>query len=269
MKPYLAFIGLTIATTIPAMAQDRVTIPPGDSSRPRVVNASLLNGSITVKTHAGKEVIVEGTDTGGGRHGRERGPQELDGLKRLDLPGATGLEVEQDGNVVTIHTRANMNGSLTITVPVDTSLKLHSNGGSINVDGVHGEVDCNALNGPVTVTNVSGTVIAHSLNGAVKVSMDRVDPAKPLSFSTLNGSIDVTLPADVKASLKLKADNGNIYSDFDIKMSLANNGPITEKNGSDGKYRVKFDRTVLGTINGGGVEMGFNTFNGRISIRKK
>lgn len=262
-------IGITLAISTVAMAQERVTVPARNSSRPRLVEVSLLNGSINVKTHSGREVIVEATSTGpGGRH-RERGPQELDGLKRLDLPGNSGLEVEENDNVIRVNTHPSRNGDVTLTVPVDTSLKLHSNGGDINVDGVHGEIDANDLNGRVTLANVSGTVVAHSLNGAIKVTLDRVDPAKPLSFSTLNGSIDVTLPPDIKANLKLKADNGDVFSDFDIKMNATQPSPITDRDGSNGRYKVHFDRTVLGTINGGGVEMSFNTFNGRISIRKK
>ena len=32
---------------------------------------------------------------------------------------------------------------------------------------------------------------------------------------------------------------------------------------------MKFDRTMYGTINGGGVEASFSTLNGRIVIKKK
>jgi hypothetical protein len=35
-----------------------------------------------------------------------------------------------------------------------------------------------------------------------------------------------------------------------------------------GPYRVRFDKGVYGTINGGGPEMTFTTFNGTIFIRK-
>src|SRR2546421_61050 len=140
--------------------------------------------------------------------------------------------------------------------------------GDIAVDGVGGEIDANNMNGKVTLNNVSGTVVAHSLNGALKVSMDGVDQSKPLSFSTLNGSIDVTLPADFKGNVKLSADRGEIYSDFDFK--LTGSPLVTQKNDTaDGKFRVRVDRTMTGTINGGGTEATFKTFNGKIFIRKK
>ena len=39
----------------------RVVVPARNTTHPRVVKASLLNSGITVKTHAGKDVIVEST----------------------------------------------------------------------------------------------------------------------------------------------------------------------------------------------------------------
>ena len=275
MKPTAVLAGFLLigGALLQAEDADRVVVPARSSSRPRVVNASVLNGSITVKTYEGKEVIVEAGGSAGGReHGRrEDRSTTSDGLKRLDLPGRSGLEVEEDDNVITVHTSVMGNANLTITVPVNTSLNLKgTNGGHIVVDGVNGDLEVNNLNGGITLTNVSGTVIAHSLNGAVKVTMNRVDAGKPLSFSTLNGSIDVTLPSDLKANLKLKADNGDIFTDFDVKFDSTGAKPITESNsGQNGKFRVRFDKTIYGSINGGGPEVSFQTFNGRISIRKK
>src|SRR5262249_60809924 len=104
-------------------------------------------------------------------------------------------------------------------------------------------------------------------NGTVKVTMDKVDPGKPMSFSTTNGTVDVTLPADTKANLKLRAVRGAIYSDFEMKLSGGQ--PSTTTGGADGKYRVEFDSTMYGTINGGGTEISMYTVNGRIIIRKK
>jgi hypothetical protein len=264
MKRTLALVGLTLAVCSLAGAQDvagdRVVVPARNTNHPRKVDASLLHGSITVKAYAGKEVIVE---TRAGSNPPEN--QMVDGLHRLDLP-VRGLSVEEEDNVVTVRLRSNHSGNLVISVPADTSLKVHTLHGEIGVEGVSGELDVDSLNGAVTLTNVSGNVLAHSLNGPIKVSMDRVDATKPMSFSTLNGSIDVTLPADFKANVKLTTDHGEIYSDFDFKLG----GNITQRNDtSDGRFRVRIDRTLTGTINGGGAEATFHTFNGRIYIRKK
>jgi hypothetical protein len=272
IPPSLILTGLLLATSTLIWAQDadRVVVPARNTSRPRVVNASVMNGSINVKTYDGKEVIVEAGGSASGERRRQERGSAPDGLHRLDLPGRSGLEVEEDDNVITVKTHINSNSNLTITVPVNTSLNLKgTNGGHIVVEGVNGEIDVNNLNGGITLTNVSGSVIAHSLNGSVKVTMSRVDPGKQLSFSTLNGSIDVALPADLKANLKLKADNGDIFTDFDVKFDGSSAKPITESDpGKNGAFRVRYDKTILGTINGGGPEVSFQTFNGRISIRK-
>ena len=267
MKPSLAFLSITLAVCSLACAQeapgDRVVVPARNTAHPRKVDASLMHGSITVKTYAGKEVIVETRGSAGSSP--DKTDRTVDGLKRLDFP-ARGMSVEEEDNVVTVRMNSSRDGDLMLTVPADTSLKLHTLHGEISVDGVHGELEVDSLHGAVTLANVSGTVVAHSLNGAIKVSLDSVDSTKPLSFSTLNGSIDVTLPADFKATVKLTADHGEIYSDFDFKLG----GSIAQKNDtSDGKFRVQIDRALTGSINGGGAEATFHTFNGRIYIRKK
>ena len=158
-----------------------------------------------------------------------------------------------------------------LRVPFDTSLKLKClNGGDISVHHVSGDLELENLNGAVTATNVSGTVLAHSLNGRVAVSMDKVTGGKPMSFSSLNGDVDITLPGDTRGTVKMKTDNGDIYSDFEVKLSPTSSMPVVEDGRSKGgKYRVKVDKTTVGAINGGGPDLEFKTFNGNIYIRKK
>jgi len=254
MKPILAIIGLTLAVCAAGIAQDasgdRIVVPARNSSH-RVVSCSLLNGAITVKTHAGNEVIVEGAN-----HGHE---EYQGGMRRIG-DSTRGLEVVQDGDVITVHDR-NGNGAVFLTVPVDTSLKLHTQSGGIDVEGVHGEIEVHTSNGHLTLTDISGTVTADSLNGPIKVSMDGVNSSKPLAFSTLNGVVDVTLPADIKADLTVKTNHGAVYSDFDVTLG----GSRALKDGN----RVRIDNTIRGTINGGGVDLTIHTLNGAVYIRKK
>ncbi len=262
-----ALAGLTLAVCSLGLAQDtgseRVVVPARNTTHARKVDVSLMGGSITVKSYAGKEVIVEARGSGRGNRGDDRTP---DGMHRLDLP-PRGLSVEEENNVVTVRMRNAQHGELTISVPPDTSLTLRTMQGEINVEGVKGELDISSHNGQINLTHVSGSVLANTMNGAMKVSMDSVDPGKPLSFSSMNGTIDVTMPADFKANLKLRTDHGEIYSDFDFRLG---GGAITQQNNTpDGKFTVRMDRTITGTINGGGTEATFKTYNGTIYLRKK
>ena len=266
MTRIFAPTGLMLAVCALTCAQSngQIVVPARNNSRPRVVDASSSNGSITVKVYEGKDILIE---SGSGRSSR-RDMGTPAGMHRIDLP-TRGVDVEEQDNTITVRDRSSGGGEgMTITVPVDTSLHLRSHNGSIHVDGVHGEIDAETHNSGIRIMNVSGSVLANTHNSSIVVTMDRVDPAKPSAFSTLNGSIDVTLPSDIKASVKLTTDNGSINSDFDVALGAAR-AATTPNNTSDGRYRIRFDRTVSATINGGGADLTFRSANGSIIIRKK
>jgi DUF4097 and DUF4098 domain-containing protein YvlB len=268
---------LTTGTLCAQNANPRVTVPIADPSRPVQLRAHLLNGSITVKGADVKEILVEAKarDDGDGEEPEDRaeGRREkgrTEGMKRIPMTSA-GLSIESENNVVRISTDSiRRTTDLVITVPVHTSASLHTvNGGDIVVTGIDGELDVNNVNGSVTLKNVSGSVVAHALNGRVLVTLNRVD-AKPMAFSSLNGDIDVTLPAGLKANVSMRTDNGEVYSDFDVQLAANAPQPVVEdgRTQGGGKYRVKVEKTVRGTINGGGPEIQFKNFNGNIYIRK-
>jgi len=246
-------------------AGDRVVVTLSDPSRPSTVKASLITGSITVKAYDGKEIIVEA-------HPRSRDDSDDDnrpGPKRLNI-ATTGLNVEEENNQVNIGADAIQRAiDLVLQVPVHTSLHLRAvNDGDIMVSGVDGELDIDNINGSVTLTKIAGSAVAHALNGKLIASFTRVNQ-KPMAFSSLNGDIDVTFPADLKANVSLRSDNGDVFSDFDVNMTPQSSQPVVEDGRSHGgKYKVKIDKTVRGTINGGGPEMQFTNFNGGIYIRK-
>ena len=272
MRTTINSCAILLAAGLIASAQEpeHATIPLNDPSRPATVHVSLMNGGITVTGYNGKEVIVEART----RHesARESRPDpKAAGMHRLENHG-TGLTVEENDNEYHIGVGSmNRTVDLNIQVPFNTSLKLRClNDGDIKVEHVSGEIDADDLNGGVKLLNVSGAVVAHSLNEDVIVTLDQVTPGKAMSFSTMNGDVDVTMPADVKARVKLKADNGEIYSDFDVhaEANPATSG-VSDTHSHDGRYRVQFDKATYGSINGGGPEMQFTTFNGKIYLRKK
>jgi hypothetical protein len=243
---------------------DRVSVNLSDPTRPALVKASLINGGITVKGYDGKEVVVEARARNG------ESSRADSSMKRI-VVSSTGLSVEEENNEVRISADAIMRIiDLTISVPVHTSLKLSAvNSGDIVVTGVDGELDVNDVNGSVTLNNVSGSAVAHALNGRLLATFSRVNPQKAMAFSSLNGDIDVTFPADLKANLSLKSDRGEIFSDFDVQVQASAPQQIVEDGrGHGGKYLVKIDKAVHAKINGGGPELQFTNFNGGIYIRK-
>ncbi len=243
---------------------DRIPVTLSDPSRPAHVKVSMVNGGITVKAYEGKEVVVEARVRNRENSRNEGGP------KRLTI-SSTGLSVEEENNEVNINTDSYMHAiDVTVSVPVHTSLKLRAvNDGDIVVTGVEGELDVDDVNGSVTLNNIAGSAVAHALNGHLNATFTKVDPQKAMAFSSLNGDIDVTFPADFKANVSIRSDQGDVFSDFDVQLKAASSQPVVEDGrGHGGKYRVKIDKTVHGTINGGGPEIQFRNFQGQIYIRK-
>jgi DUF4097 and DUF4098 domain-containing protein YvlB len=261
-------IGLiSFACALCAAAQDKITVPLSSPSQPVTIKVTLISGNITV-TGGGSEVIVAGTDRDGSRRNNRR-DSAPPGMVRINP--RPGMNIEEDHNVITISGQGGADGDIAIQTPVNTNLQLRSvNGSAIEVTGVNGDLDIDSTNGTVTLNNVSGSVVAHALNGGVVASLDRVTAGKPMAFTSLNGKIDVTIPADTKARFKLKSDNGAIYSDFDVKLEADANKPVVEDSRNQGgKYRIRVDHSVTGTINGGGPDYTFQTMNGNILIHKK
>ncbi len=256
--------GFGAGTTPAQTGGDRIPVTLSDPSRPARVKVGMVNGGITVKAYDGKEVVVEARVRGHENSRNEGGP------KRLAI-STTGLSVEEENNEVNINTESYMHAiDVTVSVPVHTSLKLRAvNDGDIVVTGVDGELDVDDINGAVTLNNVSGSVVAHALNGHVYATLTRVEQKKAMAFSSLNGDIDVTFPADLKANVSIRSDRGDVFSDFDVQLKAAASQPeVEDSRGKGGKYRVKIDKTVHGTINGGGPEIQFTNFQGQIYIRK-
>jgi DUF4097 and DUF4098 domain-containing protein YvlB len=98
--------------------------------------------------------------------------------------------------------------------------------------------------------------------------MNAVNADKAMSFSSLNGNIDVTFPSSVKATVEIKNEQGEVYTDFDMQMEKVKSVVEEKPKDKGGRYRVTLDRGMRGTINGGGQDIRFKNFNGDIYIHK-
>lgn len=244
---------------------ERYDVPLTDPGRPVRLNVSLLAGAITVEAHGGSSVVIEAVFPEPPQGRGPASPPRKDGLRRIPASGAD-IDIEEKNNVVTVRAPSPIIPvNLRIQVPAQTSLRLATvNMGDIRVTGVRGEHELSNTNGAIEARQVAGSVVAHTINGRVLVTLTAVSPDKAMAFSTLNGDIDVTVPGNTRASLRMESQNGDVYTDFDV----ATREQAPEKGRSGGRYRVKVERAVSGSINGGGPEMRFKTFNGDVHLRR-
>ena len=271
MKPLmkLFYCAAMLAWCVAAAAQDsgeRATASFTDPSRPGLVHIGLIQGKIIVKGDERRDVSIE---TRSSRMGvLARAPEEPTGMRRL--PQQPSITVTEQNNQMSISSPT-VNGTvdLQIEVPKRTNLQLSTvNDGDIRVEGVDGELEIGSVNGTITLAGVGGSVVAHTVNGKITATVVRVGPGKSMAFTCLNGTVDVTLPASTKANLKLRSDNGSVYTDFALGTLMQPSAAVEETRGSGGRYRVEVNKAIYGSLNGGGPEIELRTFNGDVYVRK-
>jgi Putative adhesin len=297
MKKQFIIITILFLVSLAGFAQNtgEFIVPLSDPNKRGKLKAHLNYGSITVKGSPRKDVLIkykaveeddnedekENDDDGRLKlltplqparpsNRRDDGKSEANkaGLKRIS-GGALDLEVTENGNNVKVVSNSfSKKLKLEIEVPLEFDLNVSTfNDGVMFISNVSGELELTNHNDDITAENISGSVLATSFNGAIKISFNKVKENTPMSFSTFNGDIDVTFPAAVKATFKLKSEQGEILSGFDMKM--VQEAPIQKKETSGGTYKVIIDGSLKGEVNGGGAEFSMKNHNGDIIIRKK
>jgi hypothetical protein len=274
MKKQLVIVMITVclvclAGGLFAQGGNEFTIPLTDPAKRGKLKAHLNSGSVTVKGTARKDVLVryksEDEDDEDHDHDRDK---NRDGLKRVS-GGGMDLDASENNNYVVVQSNSwNHSVNLEIEVPAGFDIEAHTyNDGDLMITNVQGKVELTNYNGEITALGISGSVVATTYNGEIKITFDKVTDDTPMSFITYNGDVDLTFPAAFKATTKMKTEQGEIYTGFE--MNVVSTGPkkIEDKGGKG--FKLKIDDWKKGDINGGGPEVTIKTNNGDIYLRKK
>ncbi len=235
---------------VEAQEGNPLSVAFSEASKAGEFRANLLTGWLVVRAHEGKQVQVEFGESGGEAvRGEGVGGEEW---KRVN-PTGPGVTLREADNVVTLSLSPQLRSPrITVLVPAKTNLKLISTGGKgVLVEGITGDIEIRTGGAGVELVEVSGGVVARTLKGGVTAKFKEVNPAKELQFHSAHGRIDVTLPAETKARLRMETRRGKVFTNFVMKTGVQPQGGVTE-----------------GEINGGGVNYGFVTGTGDIYIRK-
>ncbi|MCF0041052.1 DUF4097 domain-containing protein [Dyadobacter fanqingshengii] len=266
----LSIAALLACVASPIQAQtgtkEQLVVPLSDAGKPGSLQVNLINGTIRVTGYSGNQVVIDAVVKS--PEDDEKPKSEAGGMKRISRKGGLELTATEEHNVVKLTTKmVNTTMLLEIKVPQKFGLKVGTiNNGDIVIENVSGEMEIQNVNGDITLTNISGSAVANTINGTLKANFKTIDTSSPMAFSTLNGNVDVTIPATAKFDVKLKSDRGEIYSDFDVDVDKS--APQATRSAKDGMYKVSIDDWVKGKINGGGSEIMMKNMNGNIYVRK-
>ncbi len=183
-----------------------------DPARPGTLKLALPWAEARVTATDGNEVVVTSTL-------EQKGHREVDseGFRRIDEDMT--FELVEKNNVATIVVAGDnawvpQGAEFDIQVPRNTSLSLRTEaGGDIEVTGVEGDIDIQSMNGEVTLTDISSSAVVNTMNGEIHATFKKA-PLKPVSLSSMNGEIDLRLPGDTKANLRMRTHNGSIRTNF-------------------------------------------------------
>jgi hypothetical protein len=188
-----------------------------DPAKPGKIKLRVMWGDVTITGADAPEVTIVSNIKN-----KNAAEKRADGLRRLDSE-VTYTATEKD-NVITIDltgdgpAAAASGATLAITTPRATSVVVENSlGGSVDVKNLVGDIEIRSLNGEVTLDRISGSALVETMNGEIHATFVKVAEGKPLSFTSMNGEIDVRVPADTKANVRLRTHNGAVYTDFDEK----------------------------------------------------
>ena len=247
-------------------AQEKITVPLSSPNSSGTLQMGIVSGAITITGYTGKEVVVVGTKRA---EKKRKSKSNKYGLKKISNNSMEFSAQEYD-NTVRIESTPMATIDFEIKVPVNFSLKVSTvNRGYIDISNIKGAIEVSNVNGKITLKDITGSVSADTVNGDIIANLLKVTPNTAMAFSNLNGKLDVTLPKSIKATVKIKSDRGEIFTDFDLKSNPQKAKVTKGKASKGGVYKVKVENWITGSINGGGPEISFKTFNGDVILRSK
>ena len=255
MSIRLWMMGLFFIAITSVKAQDfKVSI--SNPAQTKIVIKEL--NRVKIEAYNGSEVQIK-TDSEMSKPERAKGLKALSGMGE-DNTGI-GLNVKESGNELTIvQVSRRGEGKYTIKVPENSRLMVEHTGnwegGKIEIHGVKGELEVSGRYNSFYLKDITGPVLANTIYGGIEAVFSEVNQNKPISIVSVYGEVDVTIPQNTKADLKIKTPYGEAYSDLPIEFPKNESGM---RNLSD----------IQGKMNGGGVRMDIEASYGDVYLRKK
>src|SRR6266566_6911328 len=168
------------------------------------------------------------------------------------------INYNQSGNTVIV--AANSSGTFnffnatsvdfTITVPNTTDLQIHTNAGSININGVSGKMSLVSNAGTIRATQSSLTGSSMFKTNAGSINFNgSMGSTGTYDFETNAGSIDLTLTGNPSFHLNATTDAGSINTSFPVNVNRNTAGATANGDVGTSPQATLTLKTNAGSIN--------------------
>ncbi len=216
------------------------------------VSIANINGDVHISAWDRNEVKVDAVK-------RAYSPQRLSEVT-IDVNSSADsviIKTKYSERNLTFETRNRENNpasvEYTLTVPRGARIEnAELVNGSLDIEGVKGDVRVSLVNGQVKAAGLGGEVNLSTVNGTQEVNVTTLDEAKSVTLNSVNGPIVLIVPSGANAQVKANTVHGAITNDFGFTVN-------------EGQY---VGRDLTGQVGSGGPRIRLNNVNGSIAIKR-
>ena len=172
------------------------------------VTVQNLYGNVSITAWDRDAVLVEAI-----KHATD--PRHLDDARIVVEPGADSLSISTQYAGSDAEHPTSVEYRITVPRRIHLDSVVLTNG-QLSLDGLSGPVKASAVNGDIHALKLGGRAELSTVNGRVDANFNRTSPCNPISLSSVNGAIALTLPPGSGASLEAQNLSGGIASDVGL-----------------------------------------------------
>lgn len=191
-----------------------------------------------------------------------------DSLQLYKTSSIPDLEIETDGTFIRI-SNVEQRNIIYIEVALPPSFSVQattSHFGSFEIRDISGNLDLSNYSGNIYLKDVAGAISAESIrNGAISAEFENIKPQNPVIMTTYGGDLNLSLPAETGADLRMRTELGIVENDFSIDETLQTHDNQVPPPDQNTESPVNWIDTKLGK---GGPLILLQTIRGNIVIKK-
>ena len=195
--------------------------------------------NVTFEGYNGNEIIISSLIKSNRNSSRAEGLRVINGLGLEDNTDGLGLSVEKNsGNITLQQVSRRASNKYIIKVPKGVAISYEHathEGNSVTFRNIESEIEISTRHNDVKLENVTGPMTINTVHGKIEGSFANLNQKNPVAIASVHGLIDIALPKNTKANLRLKTSWGEILTNMDIAIERESSNTSSIKN----KYKDK------------------------------